>query len=221
MECVCRRKWQPTPVFLPGEFPWTEEPGRLQSMGSQESDMIWMVKPSSSNHIHVRYMCVYKQRCVYTHIHICIFFFFSWTRFSLLNFKSVRKTAESDYIWSSLFFPLYVACRILVPQPLTKPRPQWLEVPSPKWWTTKQLLTLSSEFRTTCWLQVMTELVLLDFSHSFSSWCSELRQNLNPGVNDHTFHFFLFFFFLTIQHFRSWKVKIIKYNTFISHMERS
>ena len=29
------RKWQPTPVFLPGECPWTEEPGRLQSMGSQ------------------------------------------------------------------------------------------------------------------------------------------------------------------------------------------
>ena len=30
-----RRKWQPTPVFLPGESPWTEEPGGLQSMGSQ------------------------------------------------------------------------------------------------------------------------------------------------------------------------------------------
>ena len=26
---------QPTPVFLPGEFPWTEEPGRLQSIGLQ------------------------------------------------------------------------------------------------------------------------------------------------------------------------------------------
>ena len=24
-----------TPVFLPGKIPWTEEPGRLQSMGSQ------------------------------------------------------------------------------------------------------------------------------------------------------------------------------------------
>ena len=24
-----------TPVFLPGESPWTEEPGGLQSMGSQ------------------------------------------------------------------------------------------------------------------------------------------------------------------------------------------
>ena len=30
-----KRKWQPTPVFLPRESPWTEKPGRLQSMGSQ------------------------------------------------------------------------------------------------------------------------------------------------------------------------------------------
>ena len=26
---------KPTPVFLPGESPWTEEPSRLQSMGWQ------------------------------------------------------------------------------------------------------------------------------------------------------------------------------------------
>ena len=32
-----RRKWQPTPVFLPWEIPWTEEPGGLQSVGSQKS----------------------------------------------------------------------------------------------------------------------------------------------------------------------------------------
>ena len=30
-----RRAWQLTPVFLPGESPQTEEPGRLQSMWSQ------------------------------------------------------------------------------------------------------------------------------------------------------------------------------------------
>ena len=30
-----RRGWLSTPVFLPGEFPWIEEPGGLQSMGSQ------------------------------------------------------------------------------------------------------------------------------------------------------------------------------------------
>ena len=28
-----KRSWQATPVFLPGESPWTEEPGRLQSTG--------------------------------------------------------------------------------------------------------------------------------------------------------------------------------------------
>ena len=31
----CRRAWQLTPVFLPGESPWTEEPGGVQSMGWQ------------------------------------------------------------------------------------------------------------------------------------------------------------------------------------------
>ena len=42
----CRRPWFdpwvekiPIPVFLPGESPWTEELGRLESMVSKESDM--------------------------------------------------------------------------------------------------------------------------------------------------------------------------------------
>ena len=36
-----RRKWQPTPVFLPGDIPWTEEPSRLQSMELQKSQHNW------------------------------------------------------------------------------------------------------------------------------------------------------------------------------------
>ena len=32
-----RRAWQLTPVFLPGESPWTGEPGGLQSMGVTKS----------------------------------------------------------------------------------------------------------------------------------------------------------------------------------------
>ena len=32
-----RRAWLLTPVLLPGESPWTEEPGGLQSMRSQKS----------------------------------------------------------------------------------------------------------------------------------------------------------------------------------------
>ena len=30
-----RKAWQPTPVFLPREISWTEESGRLQSIGLQ------------------------------------------------------------------------------------------------------------------------------------------------------------------------------------------
>ena len=41
MKIPWRRKWQPTPVFLPGESPWTEEPGGLQSMGLQRVRHDW------------------------------------------------------------------------------------------------------------------------------------------------------------------------------------
>ena len=34
-------KWQPIPVFLPGKNPWTEEPGRLQSLGLQRVRCDW------------------------------------------------------------------------------------------------------------------------------------------------------------------------------------
>ena len=47
----CRREWLPTPVFWPGESPWTEEPGRLYSpWGRAESDMTeWLSKDMCSS----------------------------------------------------------------------------------------------------------------------------------------------------------------------------
>ena len=36
-----RRKWQPTPVFLPGKIPWTEEAGGLQFMVLQRVGCDW------------------------------------------------------------------------------------------------------------------------------------------------------------------------------------
>ena len=39
-----RRTWQPTLVFLPGKSPQTEEPGGLQSMGSQRVRPNWTTK---------------------------------------------------------------------------------------------------------------------------------------------------------------------------------
>ena len=41
-----RRAWQSTPVFLPGESPWAEEPGGLQSVGSQRVRHSWATKQS-------------------------------------------------------------------------------------------------------------------------------------------------------------------------------
>ena len=34
-----KRAWQPTPLFLPEESPWTEEAGGLPSKGSKKLDM--------------------------------------------------------------------------------------------------------------------------------------------------------------------------------------
>ena len=44
-----RKKWQPTPVFLPGESPRTEEPGGLQSMESQRIRHDWATKHSTQH----------------------------------------------------------------------------------------------------------------------------------------------------------------------------
>ena len=43
-----RRAWQPTVVSLPGESPWTEEPGGLQSMGSKRIEHDWVTKHSTA-----------------------------------------------------------------------------------------------------------------------------------------------------------------------------
>ena len=47
-------KWQPTPVFFPGESPWTEEPDGLQSTGSQRvrhdrSNLAWTLRMSAKH----------------------------------------------------------------------------------------------------------------------------------------------------------------------------
>ena len=43
-ELPWRRKWQPTPVSLPGESPWVKGPGGLQSMQSQRVRHDWATK---------------------------------------------------------------------------------------------------------------------------------------------------------------------------------
>ena len=38
------------PIFLPGEFPWTEEPGGLQSMGRKELFTIEQLRTAQQTH---------------------------------------------------------------------------------------------------------------------------------------------------------------------------
>ena len=50
-----RKAWQPTLVFFSGESPWTEEPGWLQTMGSQRVGHNWVTK-HTAQHVH----CIHR-----------------------------------------------------------------------------------------------------------------------------------------------------------------
>ena len=51
-----RRAWQPTPVLLPGESPWTEAPGGLQSTGSRRVGQGWLSVLATSALFFVAYL---------------------------------------------------------------------------------------------------------------------------------------------------------------------
>ena len=65
--------WQPSPVCLPGESPWTEEPGGLQSMGIESRT--WATKHRTAtlwenvqgHHHHYDYNSLEK----YIHVYLC------------------------------------------------------------------------------------------------------------------------------------------------------
>ena len=48
------------PSLLAWKIPWTEEPGGLQSTGSQESEVTYQL-----NHHHYQYIELAKERCTY------------------------------------------------------------------------------------------------------------------------------------------------------------
>ena len=64
-----RRKWQPTPVFLPGKIPWTEEPSELQSRGSQRVGHDWAINTTLN---------IFYNRVLYTNLNIflCLPYFY-------------------------------------------------------------------------------------------------------------------------------------------------
>ena len=65
-----RKAWLPTLVFLPGESPWTEEPGGLQSLGSQRVIVDWMT--NTFTYFLFTNTSVYVCVCVGTHVCTCM-----------------------------------------------------------------------------------------------------------------------------------------------------
>ena len=51
IQSLAREAQKPTPVFLPGESPWTEEPGRSQSIGLQtvRTELTWHISDRNRN----------------------------------------------------------------------------------------------------------------------------------------------------------------------------
>ena len=103
-----RRAWQPTPVFLPGDSPWTEEPGRLQSIGSHRVRHDW------SNLAHMQALLwkeYYLAACFLETITIK-----KWMK----NEKKksiIWNIRQTNFIYVLLFWLVCAACRILVPSP--------------------------------------------------------------------------------------------------------
>ena len=85
-------KWHPTPVPLPGKIPWTEEPGRLRSMGSQSD---------TTEQLHFHFLCLYTffplqiGLLFYMYQHFCCWFHTSW----LVSHFSFFKCCFFFFFW--------------------------------------------------------------------------------------------------------------------------
>ena len=63
-----RRKWQPTPVFLPGKFQGQRSIGRLQSIRLQRIGHNLMTKHTTYTYTKIFYLYIYTHIHIYTYI---------------------------------------------------------------------------------------------------------------------------------------------------------
>ena len=68
-EDTWRRAWQPSPVFLPRESPWSKEPGRLQSMWSQRVRHDWATKHSTMSQFFIHLFVDGDLGCLQLRVH--------------------------------------------------------------------------------------------------------------------------------------------------------
>ena len=104
VQYVWRRNWQPTPVFLPGESLWTEEPGGLQSMGPQSQTRLkWLGT-------HTVCLCIRWPKCWSFSFNIhpsndhsgVISFRMDWFNFLAHKYQQIPKQYELS---SNIYYP--------------------------------------------------------------------------------------------------------------------
>ena len=73
-----RRAWEPTPVFLPGESPWTEQPVGYSPEGHKDSDTIEVTEHTHTyrvfdGHFYKRPWISLSASSSNPFIHLCIY----------------------------------------------------------------------------------------------------------------------------------------------------
>ena len=116
-----RRKWQLTPVLLLGKIPWTEEPGRLQPMGSQRVRHYWATSLSLNFTYPWVHAFILSRKCFF----FKVFFIFFWCGPFLKSLLNWLQHCFSFFLF--WFFFGHQAFEILAPPPGIKPTPHALE----------------------------------------------------------------------------------------------
>ena len=126
-----RRVWQPTPQFIPGESPWTEEPGRLQSMGLQSQ--IQLSAQHNTSIVSICHIC--QSQCpnsshssfpllvsMWCSLGWCLYFCFAVS-------SSLPFFLDSTYKWCyTIFVFLFLIYFILHNNPISNPKDDAVKV---------------------------------------------------------------------------------------------
>ena len=110
------RAWQPTPVFLPGKSPGTEEPGGggLQSMGSQRVGHDWATKHST---VICRKESFILRFFSFFNFYVCIYFWLCWVFLPLVvvsrNYSLVVACGFLIAVASLVSEPWVLGCVVL------------------------------------------------------------------------------------------------------------
>ena len=117
-------------------IPWIDEPGGLQSMGSQRISHSWVT--NTSTYVYIE--CVFVYVCVVPSNYLCFTFFkdfFMWITF-WMSLKSLLNLLQHCFCFTFWFWG-QEACGLLAPQPGIEHATPALEMQSLNHWTTGEV----------------------------------------------------------------------------------